>query len=148
MLQDIVNYIKKVVFDEFNISIIDNSPLPNDTKLDKVLYVITTDTIESMTDMCGNRYVSDKVLIKGATVKFNANNEGQLETNIIEIQTFLDKLANELISRTRRQGITLNSTTDITQFNNSFSILPIGLDPAGRHVYELVMVVQWQYINQ
>lgn len=148
MLQDIVNYIKKVAFDEFSISIIDNSPLPKDTELDKVLYVITTDNIESTTDMCGNRYVSDKILIKGATMKFDANNEGQLEANIIEIQTCLNKLANELISRTRTQTITINPTTDITQFNNSFSILPIGLDPVGRHVYELVIVVQWQYINQ
>lgn len=148
MLQDIINYIKKVALDEFDMLIIENAPLAKDTESNKSLYFITVDNVDSMTDMCGNRYVSDKIHITGATVKFNANDPKQLETSIVEIQTSLDKLANRLISNTRKQTIILNSTTDITQFNNSFSIVPVGIGLGGRHVYELVMVVQWQYINQ
>lgn len=143
MLQDIIEYIKVIAKEELEMDLKDNTPQQKDMSQVKVpMWVITTVTDDPTTDMCFNTYHNSNIKVMGVTPMFSVDDTTEFTKSITEIQEKLTKLGKSLLNKTKKAIITVSDDTDILQFN-SFTVLPIGIDKSGRHVYELTLATQW-----
>lgn len=143
MLQDVINFIKETAKTDLKIDLKDNTPQQKDmSQVKSPMWVITTSTDEPTTDMCYNIYHTSTIKVMGVTPMFTVDNDTDFAASINEIQEKLDKLGKILVNKTKKAMISLTDDTDILQFNN-YTVLPIGIDKEGRHVYELTLVTQW-----
>lgn len=143
MLQDVINFIKDTAKADLKIELKDNTPQQKDMSQVKVpMWVITTETDERTTDMCFNIYHTSNIKVMGVTPMFTVDKDADFVASITEIQEKLDDLGKILLGKTKKATINVADDTDILQFNN-YTVLPIGIDKEGRHVYELTLVTQW-----